>query len=54
MYPKENLKDEVDLEPTDKCQRFLQIATFLLGVCGEACPKYLVCFFLQNLKKEVD
>ena len=31
-------KDEVDILPTDKHQRFLQIATIILGVCAQACP----------------
>ena len=40
QYLKENLKDELDLLPTDKRQRFLQIAIIILGVCGQACPNY--------------
>ena len=32
------MKDEVDLLPTDKCQRSCQIAIIILGACGEARP----------------
>ena len=34
------MKGELDLLPTDKRQRFLQIATFSLGVCvcDKVCP----------------
>ena len=35
------MKDELDILPTDKLQRFLQIAIIILGVCGQACPNYL-------------
>ena len=31
------MKDEVGFLPTDKRQRFLQIATIILGVCGHTC-----------------
>ena len=34
--------------PADKCWRFFQIDTIILGVCGQACPNYLkwqVCYF---------
>ena len=31
------MKDELDLLPTDKRQRFFQIAIIILGVCGQAC-----------------
>ena len=34
------MKDEVDLLRTDKCQRFLQIAIIILGVCGQACLNF--------------
>ena len=34
------MKDVLDLLPTDKPQRFLQIDTISLGVCGHACPNY--------------
>ena len=36
----ENMKDELEFLPTDKRQRFLQIAIIILGVCGQACPNY--------------
>ena len=51
------MKDEIDLIPTDKCQRFLQIATIILGASGQACPNYskknMFAIFLQYLKKEL-
>ena len=34
------MKDEVDFLPVDKHERFLQINTIILGVCGQACPDY--------------
>ena len=34
------MKDELDPFPTNKRQRFLQIAIIILGVCGQACPNY--------------
>ena len=37
QYRKENVKDEVDFLPAEKRQRFLQIDSTILGVCGEAC-----------------
>ena len=40
QYFKENVNDEVDFLPTDKHQRFLQIDTIILGVCGQACQNY--------------
>ena len=45
-YLKENVKDEVDFLPVDKRQRFLQIETIVLVVCGQFIS-------LQYLKKEV-
>ena len=41
QYLKENMKDEVDFLPADKCWRFFQIDTIILGVCGQASPNYL-------------
>ena len=41
QYLKENMKDEVDFLPADKCWRLFQIDTIILGVCGQACPNYL-------------
>ena len=47
QYLKENVKDELDLLPADKRQRFLkrqtpilQIAIIILGVCGHACTNF--------------
>ena len=40
QYLKENEKDEVDLLPADKPQRYLQIDTIILSVCRQACPNY--------------
>ena len=34
------MKDEVDFFPADKCQRFPQIDTIILGVCGQASANY--------------
>ena len=39
QYIKENVKD-VDFLLADKHQRFLQIDTIILGMCGQACPNY--------------
>ena len=41
QYLKENTKDEVDFLPADKCWRFLQIDTIILGVCRHTLPNYL-------------
>ena len=40
QYFKENVTDEVDFLPAVKNQRFLQIDTINLGVCGQASPRY--------------
>ena len=40
QYLKESVKDEVDFLCADKLQRFLQIDTIILGLCGQACPNY--------------
>ena len=40
QYLKEIVKDEVEFFAADKCQRFFQIDTIILGVCGQACPNY--------------
>ena len=48
QYMKENVKDEVDFLLADKHERFLQIDTLILGLCGQACPNYSkqqVCYF---------
>ena len=50
------MKHEADFLPSDKHQRFLQIDTTILGVCGQACPNYQKSKFvisLQYLKKVV-
>ena len=38
---KEKMKDKVDFFPADKCWRFLQIDSIILGVYDQACPNYL-------------
>ena len=38
ISPKKNVKDEVDFLLADKHERFLQINTLILGLCGQACP----------------
>ena len=40
QYLKENGKNEVYFLLVDKHQKFLQIDTIILGVCGQACPNY--------------
>ena len=40
QYFKEKIKDGGDFLPADKHQRFLQINTIILVVCGQACPDY--------------
>ena len=50
------MKDEVDFLFTDKRQRFLQVDTIILGVCGQACPSYpnnKFAISLQYLEKKV-
>ena len=57
---KEDVKDEVVFLPTDKDQKFLQIHTIILGLCGQKCPKYqnnkfaISLQYLENVKDEVD
>ena len=51
------MKDELDIFPTDKCQRFLQIAIIILGVCCmwpgmPKSPKVTILLFLYNILKE--
>ena len=41
QYIKESMKGGVDFLPVDKHQKFLQVDTIILGVCGQACPNYL-------------
>ena len=40
QYLKENVKGEIDFLPVDKHQRFLQIDTIILDLCGQASPNY--------------
>ena len=40
QYLMENVWDKVYFLFADKHQRFLQIETIILGVCGQACPNY--------------
>ena len=40
QYLRENVKDEYDILLGDKHERFLQIDTIILGVCGQRCPNY--------------
>ena len=40
QYLKKDLKNEVGFLFVDKRQRFLQIHTIILDVCGQACPNY--------------
>ena len=35
-----NIGYEVDFLPAYKPQRFFQIDSIILGVCGQACPNY--------------
>ena len=58
QYPKKNMKDEVEFLLADKRQRFLQIDSIILGVCGQACPNYMpknnkFAISLQYRNKEV-
>ena len=39
-YIKENIKDQVDFLPDEKCRRFLQSNAIILGVYVQACPYY--------------
>ena len=40
QYLRKNVKDEFDVLPACKHQRFPQIDTIILGVCSQACPNY--------------
>ena len=37
---KKSAKDEVDFSPADTHQRFLQVDTIILVLCGQTCPNY--------------
>ena len=56
QYLKENVKDKVNLLATDKRQRFLQIETIILGVCGRPVmpklPKVIILLFLCNILRK--
>ena len=52
QHLKENVKDEVDFLPADKHQRFLQIDTIILGVCGQILQNNKFAISLQYLKKK--
>ena len=41
ISPEKNMGDEVVLLAVDKYKSFLQDDTIILGVCNQACPKYL-------------
>ena len=47
----ENVKDKVDFLPADKCLKFLQNDTIILGVCGHALSKITSSLFLFNILK---
>ena len=56
QYLKENVKGEVIFLPGDKRQRFPQVDTIILSICGQACPNYpnnKFAIFLRYLKKLV-
>ena len=47
QYLNENMKEEVDFLPADKCWTFFQIDAIILDVCGQAYRNYLkkqVCY----------
>ena len=41
QYRMKNMKDEVVFLLADKCWKFFQIDTTILGVCAQAYPNYL-------------
>ena len=49
QYLNKNMKDEVDFLPADIWQRFLQIDTNILSVCGQGCPTLL---FVWNILRK--
>ena len=53
-YMKENVKDVVDFLPADKHQRFLQIDTIILGLCGgmPKLPRTTSLLFLCNVLRK--
>ena len=57
QYLKENVKNEVDVLPADKHQRFLQIDTIISGACGQAYPnnpRYQVWYFFAISKERIE
>ena len=51
------MKDEVDVLPADKHQRFLQIDTIISGACGQAYPnnpRYQVWYFFAISKERIE
>ena len=55
QYLKENVKDEVDFQLKDKCQRILQIQSFQVFVAryAQITQNNKFFIFLQYLKKKV-
>ena len=41
QYLQKSMEDEFDVLPADKHKCFLLIDSITLGVCSQACPKYL-------------
>ena len=54
QYLKENVKDEADFLPADKCQRFLQSDIIILGVWPGVpkLPKIISLLFLCNMLRK--
>ena len=56
LYLKKEVNNEGHLWQAGKQQTFLQLDTIILGVCNQACPKYLkqeVCISLKYCKKSM-
>ena len=51
---KEDVRDKVDFLHADKRQKFLQINSFILGACGQACRNYskTSLLFLCNILRK--
>ena len=54
QYVKEDVRDKVDFLHVDKRQKFLQINSFILGACSQACPNYskTSLLFLCNILRK--
>ena len=55
QYLKENVNDEDDVLPADKCRRFLQSDAVILSVSGQTCPNFpelTSLLFLCNMLKQ--